>query len=154
MNENVRVLVFDLDGTLVDLYGVPNWLEMLRAEDTTPYEVAAPLYDMNVLCEALNELRANGIMVAVTTWSSMGGSREYNKRVRAAKIAWLEKYDFPFDIFHCQAYGTTKANATRKYGGNQILFDDNAKVRKGWTLGRTVDANFDIMGELYNLLCE
>lgn len=154
MTEKVNVIVFDLDGTLVDLYGVPNWLEMLRAEDTTPYEVAAPLYDMNVLCEALNELRANGVTIAVTTWSSMGGSKEYNKRVRAAKIAWLEKYDFPFDIFHCQAYGTTKANATRKYGGNQILFDDNAKVRKGWTLGRTVDANFDIMGELYNLLCE
>jgi len=154
MTEKVNVIVFDLDGTLVDLYGVPNWLEMLRAEDITPYEVAEPMYNMDLLVSVLNDLRANGVMIAVTTWSSMGGSREYNKRVRAAKIAWLEKYDFPFDIFHCQAYGTTKANATRKYGGNQILFDDNAKVRKGWTLGRTVDANFDIMGELYNLLCE
>ena len=154
MTEKVNVIVFDLDGTLVDLYGVPNWLEMLRAEDETPYTIAEPMYNMDLLVSVLNDLRANGVMIAVTTWSSMGGSREYNKRVRAAKIAWLEKYDFPFDIFHCQAYGTTKANATRKYGGNQILFDDNAKVRKGWTLGRTVDANFDIMGELYNLLCE
>lgn len=154
MNENVKVLVFDLDGTLVDLYGVRNWLEMLRAEDETPYIIAEPLYDMNVLVSVLNDLKANGVMIAVTTWSSMGGSKEYNKRVRAAKIAWLEKYNFPVDIFHCQAYGTTKANATRHIGGNQILFDDNAKVRKGWTLGRTVDANFDIMGELYNLLCE
>lgn len=154
MTEKVNVIVFDLDGTIVDLYGVPNWLEMLRAEDETPYTIAEPMYNMNLLVSVLNDLRANGVMISVTTWSSMGGSKEYNKRVRAAKIAWLKKYDFPFDIFHCQAYGTTKANATRKYGGNQILFDDNAKVRKGWTLGRTVDANFDIMGELYNLLCE
>ena len=154
MKEKVDVLVFDLDGTLVDLYGIPNWLEMLRAEDATPYEVAEPLYDMFELAAVLNALRNKGVTIAVTTWSSMGGSREYNKRVRAAKIAWLEKYNFPVDVFHCQAYGTTKANATRKYGGNQILIDDNAKVRKGWKLGRTIDANFDIMGELYNLLCE
>ena len=154
MKEEIDVLVFDLDGTLVDLYSVPNWLEMLRAEDETPYEVAAPMYDMNELAGVLNALRAEGVTIAVTTWSSMGGSKEYNKRVRAAKIAWLAKYNFPVDVFHCVAYGTTKANCTRHIGRNQILFDDNAKVRKGWTLGRTVDANFDIMGELYNLLCE
>ena len=88
MNENVKVLVFDLDGTIVDLYGVPNWLEMLRAEDETPYTIAEPLYNMDLLVSVLNDLRANGVIIAVTTWSSMGGSREYNKRVRAAKIAW------------------------------------------------------------------
>lgn len=153
MTEKVNVIVFDLDGTLVDLYGVPNWLEMLRTEDETPYTIAEPIYDMDLLASVLNDLRANGVMIAVTTWSSMGGSREYNKRVRAAKIAWLEKYGFPFDIFHCQAYGTTKANATRKYGGYQILFDDNAKVRKGWRLGKALDVD-NIIGELYNLLCE
>ena len=27
---------FDLDGCLVGLYDVPNWLEMLIAEDTAP----------------------------------------------------------------------------------------------------------------------
>ena len=27
---------FDMDGTLANLYGVENWLEMLEAEDTTP----------------------------------------------------------------------------------------------------------------------
>ncbi len=153
MTEKVNVIVFDLDGTLVDLYGVPNWLEMLRAEDTTPYEVAAPLYDMNVLCEALNALRAQGVTIAVTTWSSMGGSKEYNARVRAAKMLWLAKYNFPVDVFHCQKYGTTKANATRNIGGYQILFDDNAKVRKGWRLGKALDVD-NIVGELYSLLCE
>ena len=154
MREEVRVLVFDMDGTIANLYGVPNWLEMLRAESTTPYEIAEPMYNMNELAEVLHELQKQDITIAVTTWTSKGGSREYNKQVRAAKIAWLEKYNFPYNVFHCQAYGTTKANATRKFGGNQILFDDNEKIRKGWHLGRAIDANFDIMGELYNLLCE
>ena len=34
---------FDMDGTIADLYGVENWLEMLIAEDPTPYAVAKPL---------------------------------------------------------------------------------------------------------------
>ena len=29
----IKELCFDLDGTLVDLYGVPNWLEKIRAYD-------------------------------------------------------------------------------------------------------------------------
>ena len=153
MTEKVNVIVFDLDGTLVDLYGVPNWLEMLRAEDTTPYTIAEPMYNMDLLVSVLNDLRANGVIIAVTTWSSMGGSKEYNARVRAAKMLWLAKYNFPVDVFHCQKYGTTKANATRNIGGYQILFDDNAKVRKGWRLGKALDVD-NIVGELYNLLCE
>lgn len=153
MTEKVNVIVFDMDGTLANLYGVPNWLEMLRAEDETPYTIAEPLYNMGLLVSVLNDLRANGVMIAVTTWSSMGGSKEYNARVRAAKMLWLAKYNFPVDVFHCQKYGTTKANATRNIGGYQILFDDNAKVRKGWRLGKALDVD-NIIGELYNLLCE
>ena len=51
-------------------------------------------------------------------------------------------------------YGTTKANCTRKIGGIQILVDDNEKVRKGWRLGDTIDANKNIINELINLLEE
>ena len=49
-------------------------------------------------------------------------------------------------------YGTTKANCTRKLGGYQILFDDNEKIRNGWTLGATVNANEDIIPFLTELL--
>ena len=31
-----KMVVFDMDGTIADLYAVPNWLQMLRAEDPTP----------------------------------------------------------------------------------------------------------------------
>ena len=34
---------FDLDGTIANLYDVPNWLDYLIAEDTTPYAIAKPL---------------------------------------------------------------------------------------------------------------
>ena len=38
-------IYFDMDGTIADLYGVENWLNDLRTERTTPYEIATPLCD-------------------------------------------------------------------------------------------------------------
>ena len=72
--------------------------------------------------------------------------------MRRAKRAWLEKYHFPFDEIHLVKYGTTKANCTRKLGGYQILVDDNKKVRKGWHLGTTINANHNIIPELLKLM--
>ena len=65
---------------------------------------------------------------------------------------WLNKYNFPFDEIHLVKYGTTKANCTRKLGGFQILVDDNEKVRNGWTLGDTINANENILKKLVDLL--
>lgn len=147
-----RTLVFDMDGTIADLYGVDGWLEMLRAENPMPYIMAEPMYNMVELVELLNELKEIGYRIAVTSWLSMNSTKEYDKMVRQAKREWLEKYNFPFDEIHLVAYGTTKANCTRRHGGHQILVDDNAKVRSGWTLGDTIDANENILEELKKLL--
>ena len=147
-----RTLVFDMDGTIANLYGVENWLEMLRAEDPTPYIVAQPMYDMDTLKVILEMLKLQGWTIAVTSWLSMGSTREYDKLVRQAKREWLERYDFPFDEIHLVAYGTTKANCTRKNGGYQILVDDNEKVRNGWNLGGTINANENILEKLVELL--
>ena len=147
-----RTLVFDMDGTIADFYGVNGWLEYLQNEDTTPYEQALPLYDMNNLRIILNTFRKKGWNVVVTTWLSKNGSKEFNDRTRKAKLEWLNRYDFPFDAVHMVKYGTTKANCTRKLGGFQILIDDNAEVRKGWTLGTTIDANDDIVDLLLKVL--
>lgn len=147
-----KTLVFDMDGTIANLYGVENWLEMLRAEDPTPYIVAQPMYDMDTLKVVLEMLKLQGWTIAVTSWLSMGSTREYDKLVKQAKREWLERYDFPFDEIHLVAYGTTKANCTRKNGGYQILVDDNEKVRNGWNLGGTINANENILEKLVELL--
>ena len=147
-----KVIVFDMDGTIADLYGVNGWLDMLRAENPKPYEIAKPLYNMNELVEILNELKKIGYIIAVTTWLAMGSTKEYDKQVRLAKLAWLEKYGFPYDEIHLVKYGTTKANCTRKLGGFQILIDDNEKIRQGWNLGTTINANENIIEYLRELL--
>ena len=147
-----KMLVFDMDGTIADLYGVDGWLNDLRTEKTRPYEIAEPLYNMAELAEVLNILRENGWTVAVTTWLAKDGTKEYNKRTAYAKKEWLAKFNFPYDEIHCVKYGTTKANCTRTKADFQILIDDNKKVRDGWTLGTTVNAKYDIMKFLKALI--
>lgn len=151
MREN-KTLVFDMDGTIADLYGVEGWLEALRAEDATPYEIAKPMYNMDILNAILKILHNMGWKIAVTTWLAKGATAEYNEKVRTAKREWLARYGFEYDEIHLVKYGTTKANCTRNIGGFQILVDDNAKVRKGWTLGDTIDANENILEKLVALI--
>lgn len=149
-----KMIVFDMDGTIADLYNVENWLADLVAENTRPYEIAEPMYNMTELNNVLNMLKADGWTIAVTTWTAKDGTKEYNKAVGYAKIAWLEKYNFPYDEIHIVKYGTTKANCTRAKADYQILIDDNEKVRAGWTLGKTIDANNNIIAELEKLIKE
>ena len=147
-----KTIVFDMDGTIADLYGVDNWLADLRSENPRPYEVAEPMYDMEMLNDILFALKACGWRIVVTTWLAKGSTKKYDDLVRETKLAWLDNYNFPYDEIHLVKYGTTKANCTRKIGGFQILVDDNEKVRKGWTLGDTINANENIIEKLLEIL--
>ena len=147
-----KILVFDMDGTIADLYGVENWLEDLRNSNPRPYKMACPMYEMPILNGILETLKALGWKICVTTWLSKNSTKEYDKLVREAKIEWLDKYNFPYDEIHLVKYGTTKANCTRRHGGFQILIDDNEQVRRGWSLGDTIDANHNIIENLLDLI--
>lgn len=136
---NPNEICFDMDGTIADLYAVEDWLPKLRAEDASPYLDAKPMWDMEVLAGILRQLQNQGITITVITWLAKDSSAEYKKAVREAKLAWLEKYDFPFDHFHGVQYGATKADSVRKFTNNAWLIDDNAKVRNGWHLGEAID---------------
>lgn len=147
-----KILVFDMDGTIADLYGVEGWLTDLRTENTRPYTEAKPLYDMNVLNDLLEVFKMCGWRVVVTTWLAKNSTKEYENAVRKAKLEWLAKYNFPYDEIHLVKYGTTKANCTRRIGGYQVLVDDNEQVRNGWSLGGTINAQNDIIEALIELL--
>lgn len=147
-----KILVFDMDGTLADFYGVNGWLEYLNESNPTPYIIAEPLYDMVVLTSVLNILKTKGWKIVVTSWLAKDSTKDFDKEVRQAKREWLEEYNFPFDEIHLVKYGTTKANCTRKLGGYQILVDDNEQVRKGWNLGATINANENILDKLIDLM--
>ena len=147
-----KTLVFDMDGTIANFYGVDGWLENIRNNNPRPYIVAEPMYDTDVLNAILSLLKAQGWKIVVTSWLAKGSDKTFDELTRQAKREWLAKYNFPFDEIHLVKYGTTKANCTRKIGGYQILVDDNAEVRKGWHLGDTINANENILEKLVELL--
>ena len=150
------MICFDMDGTIADLYGVDGWLESLQGENPAPYIEAKPLWDMKALANVLNALIAQGWEVRVISWLSKDASPEYNEAVRAAKIWWLNHYGFPYHKAHLVAYGTTKANSIRNAveKGAAILIDDNAKVRKGWHMGETIDPACENLVKKLNELLE
>ena len=135
----IKMVCFDMDGTIADLYGVKGWLNDLRNENPRPYIEAKPMWDMRKLADALKALN---VEIRIITWLSKDSSDEYKDAVRKAKLEWLKEQGFPFDKFHGVQYGATKADSVRKYLAEDetaILIDDNAKIRSGWTLGEAVD---------------
>lgn len=125
----MATFIFDMDGTIADLYHVENWLAKLRAYDATPYEDAAPMWDMDKLGGILDTLREMGHKVVVVSWLSKDSTLEYNRAVRAAKRAWLKRFDFPVDEIHLVKYGTPKSKYM-KPGTINIFFDDSEDVAK------------------------
>ena len=121
--------VFDMDGTIADLYHVENWLPKLRAYDPSPYKEATPMWDMDRLRIVLEALQALGHTVTVVSWLSKESTIEYNRATRAAKRAWLREQNFPFDEIHLVKYGTPKSKFSKSDAIN-IFFDDSEEVAK------------------------
>lgn len=147
-----KTIVLDMDGTILDFYGVDGWLDDLMNEKTRPYDIAKPLYDIEALNALLDILRLQGWRIVITTWLSKGATKEFENATRASKLAWLKRHNFKYDEIHLIRYGRTKADCTRRLGGFQVLVDDNEKIRNGWHLGATIDANKNIMDELIKLV--
>ena len=154
--KNVKMICFDMDGTIANLYGIENWEQQLNNENPAPYANAKPMWNMKKLNKVLKKLQAKNIEIRVVTWLAMNSTVEFKEQTRKAKIEWLEKYNFPYDNFHGVQYGTTKADTVRKYLAENecaILIDDNDKIRNGWNLGETINpAKCDIIKMLKNLL--
>src|SRR5699024_11381467 len=98
-----KIICFDMDGTITDLYAVPDWLAKLRADDPSPYRDAAPMWDMTRLREILLKLSVEGWEIRVISWLSKDSTEEYKEAVRQAKREWLERYNFPADKVHLVA---------------------------------------------------
>lgn len=144
---------FDMDGTIADLYGVEGWLDDLINLNTRPYEKAQLLYDNADLLYMLGLLREKGYHIGVISWGSKAKNENFDREVEFVKREWLyEKCISDFlDRIIVTAYGVRKADTCRKYGSG-ILVDDEEQNRKAWDLGRTINANENIIEALKALV--
>lgn len=149
-----KVIYFDMDGTVADLYNVPNWLEKLRSFDESPYIEAKPLVNMTELEKVCMALISKGYHIGVITWLSKDSNNLYDQKVTKAKFEWLQNYMPYITQYQAISYGIPKQKAVKK-SGLMILVDDNADVRRMWDTPKTrksIDATKDIISELWKLV--
>lgn len=150
-----RLLVFDMDGTIADLYNTKDWSHRLDISDATVYRDAAPMVDMTMFTSLLHILRTKGYRVVVLTWLSKNADPQFHKNICIQKRQWLDRYGIPADDVIMMDYGTDKHQALiAKYpDARTVLFDDDARVRDSWKSGMTVDpVTCDINAVLAGLL--
>ena len=135
-----KMMVFDMDGTLADLYGVKGWLQYLKDKNALPYAVAKPLVNMGSLRIMLRNLKICGWKIIVATWGPKMAEDNFLTEVGYVKKQWLDNYGFPYDKFYCLPYGTTKNWVAKDETGLKIIFDDDSLVRQDWD-GIAIDPN-------------
>ena len=129
----MRTIWFDMDGTIANLYDVPDWLPKLRASDPSPYTEAEVMHNMSLLARYLNKLQKLGFRLGIISWLAKDSSFEYDQAVRRAKEEWLKNHlsSVTFNEIYLVSYGCPKT--TFIHSEMDILFDDNETIRNEWT---------------------
>lgn len=146
--ENKKTIYFDLDGTLADLYATNGWLDMLRAYDPTPYEIAKPMLNMSAFARLLHKAQRLGYGIGIISWLSKEPTEQYDLEVTIAKVEWLKVHlpSVEWNEIKIVAYGTPKSKAVDGVG---YLFDDEEPNRNEW--GENAYEPSEILNFLRNL---
>ena len=113
----------DMDGTVADLYQVPEWLPQILAEDTAPYESALPL----PLLQEIHKIPREAL--GVITWGCKDSSREFLLETEEAKLEWLFRNGILPSVAWVVPYGTPKYKFAAP---GDILVDDEETNRMEW----------------------
>jgi len=127
-----RMIWFDMDGTIANLYAVENWLPKLRDYDASPYAEAEVMLNMSQLARLLNQVQAIGYGIGIISWLSKFPTPEYDEAVTEAKLHWLSVHlkSVHFNEINIVNYGTPKSDFMETE--EDILFDDEERNREEW----------------------
>ena len=116
----------DMDGTIADLYGQPDWLEAICSEASGLFLRARPLVSEKVLLEKFPKEKYEIVILSMTPKDA---SLEYCEKVIEEKNAWIDKY---FPSLTKRIYKKYGHNKNLKNSANAILIDDNEIIRNNW----------------------
>ena len=125
-----KAIYLDMDGTIFDLFNVPNWLEKLESSDASPYIEARPIVDLSRLAAILDALQAKGFRTGIISWGSRNASPSYMAAIRTAKKQVISTIPHNFNECHITKYG--KKKHTVCHINNGILVDDKEDICREW----------------------
>lgn len=127
-----KKIYFDMDGTLYNLYGIPDWLTKIETEKSGVFLEGKTLFNPAEFYKAISKLYALGFDFGIITWLPMGASLEYEEVCRAEKLEWLENH-LPFiSEINIVSYGIPKQKVIQKRATDLYLIDDNKEVCEEW----------------------
>lgn len=81
-----KVIYFDMDGTIADLYRVQYWKERIDNCDSEVYKEVSAMNELEQVCELCSKLQGqHQFKIGVISWCSKSGSADYHKEVRRVK---------------------------------------------------------------------
>ena len=136
-----KAIYFDMDGTIANLYAVPNWLPRLRSYDAGVYIDAQPMVHMATLARMLNKLQREGWTIGVVSWGSKDPDPDLHIAIEGAKKRWLAQHmpSVKWDEVHIVPYGVPKSSVVDMPQG--FLFDDEKANRVEWRKGKAFDVD-------------
>lgn len=152
-------IFFDLDGTVFDLYGKSNWLELLENEKSGAFNGNfLPYIDKLEFFKIVGMLMDYGVEFNVITWLPKNASAEYMEICIKEKIEWVRK-NMPFiKSIECIPYGTPKQKYATK-SKRMYLLDDNIEVCNTWNSkiqrkAKNVSEKYSVVNALWDIFTE
>lgn len=132
-----KVIYFDMDGTLAELYSVDNVFKKLDTFDVSPYVEAKPI---DKYINMLKEYKNNGYKIIILSCLSKITNDGYDRQTVNAKGLWLDKYVGRKYIDERIFIPYTKNKSTYVYKKG-ILIDDDINVCNNWSMGKSIVAS-------------
>ena len=145
----MATIYFDMDGTIADFYSVPHWLDHLDRMETTPYELAKPMFNFSAFARLLHAVQAKGHRIGIISALSRTGDADFHARIKKAKSKWLAQHlpSVNWDEIHYVPYGSNKIEyATEEF---VMLFDDEFGNRANWVgISYTPDKILEVLRDM------
>lgn len=133
-----KVVYFDMDGTIADLYGVSDCFKRLDNMDAAVYSEAKPI---DKYINMLKEFHTMGYKVVILSALGMVSSKQFDEDTIRNKGIWLDTYVGKEYIDERIYIPNTKHKELYQLFGKGILVDDDDRVLMNWNYDRIKAVN-------------
>lgn len=127
-----KIVYFDMDGTIADLYGVENVFKRLDALDASVYLEAEPIQEY---IQMIRDFHHMGYEVNILSCLGMISEEVFDKNTKENKDKWLDKY-VGCEYINKRIYIPNTKHKEEYIDAIGILVDDDERVLVNWPYDR------------------